>query len=122
MAIFSDGGLISNKVNRSTKEPKTLPLGYDRVSKLTFGNREFFLNLVQYLCDDAALISLISKSWQLRLLDKVKVNERGSIIKWLNLILPFIFIFMGGVIFAWRRKKLNHSPTLPVDRKFMDQP
>lgn len=121
MAIFSDGGLISNKVNRSAKEPKTAPLGYDRVSKLTFGNREFFLNLVQYLSDDAALISLRSKSWQLRLLDKVKVNGQGSFIRWINLILPFIFIFMGGVIFAWRRKKLNHSTPLR-DRRLKNQP
>jgi ABC-2 type transport system permease protein len=109
MAVFSDGGLISNKVNRAAKESKTAPLGYDRVSKLTFGNRDFFFNMVQYMSDDASLIELRSKSWQLRLLDKVKVSGQNSFIRWSNLLLPLIFILLGGALFVWRRKRLNEK-------------
>jgi ABC-2 type transport system permease protein len=107
MAVFADGGLISNKVNRAAKEPEISPLGYDRVSKITFGNRDFFINLIQYLCDDASLVGLRNKSWRLRLLDKVKVSEQEVFIKWFNLLLPLILILSGGMLFVWRRKKMN---------------
>ena len=109
IAVFSDGGLISNKVNRAAKEPKIAPLGYDRVSKLTFGNRDFFVNLVQYMSDDASLISLKGKTWQLRLLDKVKVSSQGSLVSWLNLLIPLIIILSGGFLFSRRRKRQNQK-------------
>ncbi len=109
MAVFSDGGLISNKVNRTAKEPQVTPLGYDRVSKITFGNRDFFFNLVQYMGDDASLIELRSKSWQLRLLDKVKVSEKNTFIRWSNLLLPLILVLLGGMLFTWRRKRINEK-------------
>jgi ABC-2 type transport system permease protein len=117
MAVFSDGGLLSNKVNRATNEPKTAPLGYDRVSKITFGNRDFFCNLVQYFCDDASLIELRSKSWQIRLLDKVKVNNQNWLIKWTNLLLPLILIILGGIAFTWRRKHRNEKIIVKVKRE-----
>lgn len=109
MAVFSDGGLISNKVNRAAKEPQVTPLGYDRVSKITFGNRDFFFNLVQYMCDDASLIELRSKSWQLRMLDKAKVSEKKSFIQWSNLLLPLALILFGGTLFAWGRTRRNEK-------------
>ena len=116
MAVFSDGGLISNKVNRAAKEPKISPLGYDRVSKITFGNRDLFFNLVQYLSDDDALIDLRGKTWQLRVLDKVKVNEQNIFFRWLNLLLPMMVIFSGGTLFVWRRKQLNGKSKAKIQR------
>jgi ABC-2 type transport system permease protein len=115
MAVFADGGLISNKVNRAAKEPVTVPLGYDRVSKITFGNKDFFLNLVQYLTDDAELVGLKGKSWQLRMLDKVKVSELGLFYKWLNLILPLALIVTSGLLFTWRRKRRNEKRIAKVN-------
>ncbi len=109
IAVFSDGGLISNKVNRAAKEAKTAPLGYDRVSKLTWGNRDFFVNLVQYMSDDASLIGLKGKIWQLRLLDKVKVSSQGSMVSWMNLVIPLIIILSGGFLFNRRRKRQNQK-------------
>jgi len=110
MAVFSDGGLLSNKVSRTSgKEPALSPLGYDRVSKITWGNRDFFYNLVQYMSDDASLVSLRGKSWQLRLLDKVRVSNQGSLIKWMNLMLPLLLIILGGLLFSWSRKRKNEK-------------
>jgi ABC-2 type transport system permease protein len=109
IAVFSDGGLISNKVNRATKEPKLIPLGYDRVSKLTWGNRDFFINLVQYMSDDASLFGLKGKNWKLRLLDKVKVNSLNGLISWLNLIVPLFLILSGGILFGQLRKRRNQK-------------
>jgi ABC-2 type transport system permease protein len=110
MAMFSDGGLLSNKVSRTAgKEPAISPLGYDRVSKITWGNRDFFYNLVQYMSDDASLVSLRGKSWQLRLLDNVRVSNQGPLIKWMNLMLPLLLIILGGILFSWFRKRKNEK-------------
>lgn len=109
MALFSDGGLLTNKVNRTTKEPLFSTLGYDRVSKITYGNRDFFLNLVQYLADDVSLFELRGKSWQLRLLDKIKVNTQDNLYRWLNLLLPLTILLVGGLLFAWIRRTKNEK-------------
>jgi ABC-2 type transport system permease protein len=109
MAVFSDGGLISNRVNRTTKEPVYASLGYDRVSKITYGNSDFFLNLVQYLSDDKALYELRTKTWQLRLLDKIKVNSSANFYRWLNLLLPMTILLIFGLLFAWRRREKNEK-------------
>ncbi len=109
MAVFSDGGLLSNKVNRTSKEARTAPLGYDRVSKITYGNRDFFFNLVQYFTDDASLIGLRGKNWQIRVLDKVKVHAQESFYKWLNILLPLFLILICGILFTWRRKYRNEN-------------
>ncbi len=117
MAIFTDGGLITNKVNRSGKEPEISPLGYDRVSKITFGNRDFFINLVQYLSDDDALIELRGRSLQLRLLDKVKVNGQKTFYRWMNLLLPMIVILSVGGLFTWRRRLWNDKRKVKRSRE-----
>ncbi len=109
MAVFSDGGLLSSKVNRASGEAKPVPLGYDRVSKITWGNRDFFFNLVQYFTDDTSLIELRRKNWQLRVLDKVKVSSQANIFKWINVLLPLFLIISCGLLFAWRRKFTNEN-------------
>ena len=86
------------------------------VSKITFGNRDFFVNLVQFLSDDASLIGLRGKTWQLRLLDKVKVNAQGNFYKWLNLALPLMLILISAILFTWGRKRMNEKPFLKAEK------
>lgn len=107
VAVFSDGGLLSNKVGRLSSVPQPAPLGYDRVSKITFGNRDFFVNLVQYLSDDASLSDLKNRTLRIRMLDKVKIGEQGPWMRWLNLLLPLMLILSGGILFAWIRGRRN---------------
>jgi len=108
-AVFSDGGLLANKVNRTTSAPVVGSLGYDRVSKITYGNRDLFLNLVQYFTDDAGLYELRGKTWKIRLLDKVKVNSMGDYYRWQSLLLPMALLLSGGFLFAWLRRRKNEK-------------
>ena len=109
MMVFSDGNLIANKVHETPKGVQILPLGYDRYAKQTFGNKAFFVNAVQYLCDDSGLMELRTRTVKLRLLDKVKLREEK--LKWqlLNLLVPVLFILLFGVVFNFiRRKRYAH--------------
>jgi ABC-2 type transport system permease protein len=109
MMVFSDGNLIANKVHEASNGVQILPLGYDRYAKQTFGNKAFFVNAVQYLCDDSGLMELRTRTVKLRLLDKVKLREEK--LKWqlLNLLVPVLFILLFGVVFNFiRRKRYAH--------------
>ena len=95
MIVISDGDIIKNFVSKDNK--KILPLGYDRYSGITYGNRDFIMNAVNYLCDDSGLIEIRSKEFKLRLLDKEKsMNHRAS---WqlLNTVCPVLLIILFGI-------------------------
>jgi ABC-2 type transport system permease protein len=113
MMVFADGSLIANKVRyQQGKEPEKLPLGYDRVSQQTFGNKEYFLNVLQYLSDDIGIMELRNRNLQLRLLDKVMLRESRNLWVLINTILPILMVLIfGGVYYTIRRRqwKVNKS-------------
>jgi ABC-2 type transport system permease protein len=104
MIVIADGDVLRNDVIRSTG--KILPLGYDKYTKQNFGNKNFVLNCINYLCDDSGLISVRSRELTLRMLDKQKIKTER--IKWqlLNLVLPLSFVFIFGIAYSyWRKRK-----------------
>lgn len=110
MVVISDAGLIANKVNYSTQTPQIQKLGYDRVSKQTFGNKEFLLNTVYYLNDETGIMHLRSRVVQLRLLDKVKLREQKGFWKWLNVVAPLTLVLLFGLAYnIIRRYRYSRS-------------
>ncbi|MGQ0827462.1 MAG: gliding motility-associated ABC transporter substrate-binding protein GldG [Bacteroidota bacterium] len=103
MIIISDGDIIRNDVQYSTQKP--FPLGYDQYTQQTYGNKNFILNCINYLCDDSGLISVRARELTLRLLDKKKINNEK--LKWqlINTIVPLFVIILFGVIHTLRRKR-----------------
>jgi ABC-2 type transport system permease protein len=103
MIVISDGDVIRNEIQYSTKKP--YPLGYDKYTNQTYGNKNFILNCINYLCDDSGLISVRARELTLRLLDKKKVlNER---LKWqlINVLMPLILILFFGIAYTILRKR-----------------
>ncbi len=106
MMVFSDGNLMANKVRYTPgSQPQILPLGYDRVSRQTFGNKEFFLNAITYLTDDSGITGLRNNTVKLRLLDKVRLREEGSFQAALNTALPVSLVLLFAVVFNLARKR-----------------
>ncbi len=103
MLVVSDGDVVRNHVGK--QKGSIIPLGYDVGTKQTYGNRDFILNAVDFLCDDSGLITVRSKELKLRLLDKNKADAER--IKWqlINLILPSLFIIFFGVIRNYMRRR-----------------
>lgn len=105
MIFIADGGAIANKVSSSGGKYLPMPLGFDKNSNITFGNKEFLVNAVHYLCDDSGLMQLRSRSMQMRLLDKVKLREEKLFWQVVNVLFPVILILSGGIIFWFLRKR-----------------
>ncbi len=92
------GSVASNDVQNG----QPLPVGYDRYSRVQFGNRDFLVNTLLYLTDDDGLINLREKTIKLRLLNERKVAEAniGIIIA-----LPLVLLALVAVGTLYIRKR-----------------
>lgn len=103
MIVAADGDIIKNVVQQSTG--RIYPLGYDIYTKQTYGNKNFILNAVNYLCDDTGLLEVRSREIKLRMMDRKKINDEK--IKWqaMNTALPILLIIVYGFAQAIIRKR-----------------
>ncbi len=104
MMVVADGDLIKNKIRFKSTNPQILPLGYDEMTKQNFGNKDFILNTVNYLCDDEGWMDLRARTYTLRLLDKNKLSNEAFLWKMINLIVPICMILLLGIIVSIYRK------------------
>lgn len=105
MIVFSDGNMIANQFRLNGGTPEYMPLGYDRLSKQTFGNKDLLMNAVNYLCDDSGLMELRSQVFKIRLLDKVKVKENKLTWQLLNVVVPLLVISVFGAVYVYLRRR-----------------
>jgi ABC-2 type transport system permease protein len=103
MIVISDGDVIRNQFKKSTGE--VYPLGFDRYTQETFGNKKLIQNCIDYLCDDSGIIEIRSKEITLRLLDKGKVKKERNFWVLINIGLPIALILIFGFINKWIRKR-----------------
>jgi ABC-2 type transport system permease protein len=105
--VAGDGDMIRNDVEATAKGNIPMTLGYDKDTKQTFGNKEFILNVVNYMTDDQGLIALRSREFKLRLLDKTKIRTSEMQFKWkmINTVLPVVLIVVFGLLFTYFRKR-----------------
>lgn len=103
MIVVSDGDILSNQLSGGTRNP--LPLGYDQYTGETFGNRDFLLNAMSYLCDESGLIEIRAREISLRLLDRTRISAEQS--KWqiINVAVPLLIILIFGIIGAVLRRR-----------------
>ncbi len=105
MLVVADGDIIRNDITVPGGVPEPLPLGYDRYSGQTFGNREFIINALNYLLDEYDLMELRTRELQLRLLDRARVREQMTFWQTINLAIPVILVVLSGLIYNWLRKR-----------------
>ena len=105
--VAGDGDLIRNDVKVSGGEPLPLTLGYDHDTRQTFGNKEFILNVINYMTDDHGLITLRKKEFKLRLLNRALIRTSSLKLKWklINMILPSACILSFAVAYSFFRKR-----------------
>jgi len=104
MLIVADGDIVRNQFN--IKKGYPLPMGYDQWTQESFGNRDFIMNAVNYLCDESGLITVRSRELKMRILDMKKVESEGLMWKFLNILLPVMIILVFALIkFRLRLRK-----------------
>ncbi len=105
MIMVSDGDIIKNDVSYKADGKYISPLGYDKYTRQTYGNKGFVMNSVHYLANKESLIEIRSKNVKLRLLDKTQVKKER--IKWqvINGLLPVLLIIAFGIIKNIIRKR-----------------
>ncbi len=109
MIVIGDGDLIRNQI--SSDGSRIYPLGYDRYATQNFGapvefaNKKFFLNCVDFLCDESNLIEVRNREVILRLLDKNRIKRER--IKWqtINMVLPILAVILFGLLNALYRRR-----------------
>jgi gliding-associated putative ABC transporter substrate-binding component GldG len=101
--ICSDGDLIVNEFSQKTGNP--LPLGYDKTTQHTFGNKDFVMNSIDYLIDEDGVIQAKGKEVKLRPLDKLRTRDERTFWQILNIGLPVALVLLFGFILQWTRRR-----------------
>lgn len=101
--VVSDGDVVRNPYNPETNEAKAL--GYNIYERRLYANKDFALNMIEYLLDQRGLIEARSRDVRLRLLDKVRVTEEKSYWQMMNLVLPLVLLILFGLGFHFWRKR-----------------
>jgi ABC-type uncharacterized transport system involved in gliding motility auxiliary subunit len=71
-----------------------------------YDNKEFLMNCMNYLLDDQALISVRSRTIELRKMAEEKIISSGNAIKAINTVVPIVIVMVLGLIqFMWRKKR-----------------
>lgn len=105
MLVVSDGDMIRNHVRHTSRGPAISPLGYDRYTKQTFGNKSFITNALHYMTDQQNLMEIRSKDLEIRMLDKVKIKDARFKWQFINVLVPVLFIVFFGMVISWWRKR-----------------
>lgn len=104
--VVADGDIIKNAVSsRQGGSPRALPLGMDKFTGQQFGNKEFVLNAVNYLCDDTGLLEVRAKDLEIRILDRTEIMENKARWQMVNVALPIVFILIMSIIWNLIRKR-----------------
>jgi len=101
--VCADGDFLRNAVNPKTGQ--FAPLGYDRVKNYQYANKQFLLNMLDYMLDDDGIILARNKEISLRPLDKKKLQTKRTYWQFINVALPLVFVVIFGVAWVVVRKR-----------------
>jgi len=106
MIVISDGDVSNNIVDYRGEKPRPYALGYDpQFKRVIYDNKEFLMNCMNYLMDDQALISVRSRTIELRQLDAAVIQSDRKAIQTANTALPLLVIAVFGFIQFIIRKR-----------------
>ncbi len=100
--VVGSGSVIMNEIQRG----QVLPMGYDRLTRMQFSNRDFIVNAILWMTDSEGLISLREKTVALRLLNDKRAHDERTKIQLVSTVCPIaILALIGAVVVFIRRRK-----------------
>jgi len=109
MIVIADGDIARNEVRKLAYDTIPQQLGYDRYTKETYGNKDFMLNAVNYLCDDAGLLNIRSRELKIRLLNKTRITDERTMWQVINILGPIVMLIVFGISLSYVRKRKNRK-------------
>jgi len=107
--VCADGDFIRNgaRPDRKLKQvvPTQLGVGYIGQREVFFENRDFVINVLEYMTNNGGLIEAKNRKITLRPLDKIRIAEDGSKWQWFNMLVPPALIVLLGLIWFTLRKR-----------------
>ncbi len=104
--VVADGDIIKNAVSsQQGGTPRALPLGMDKFTGQQFGNKEFVLNAVNYLCDDSGLLEVRARDLEVRILDRTEIMENKTWWQLVNVALPIVFVLILSITWNLIRRR-----------------
>lgn len=100
MVVIGDGDLIRNDIQKG----QPIALGYDKYTGVTYGNKTFLLNVIDYLCDDKGMMSIRNKEYRMRLIDPAVLEEDTKPLRMINLTVPLLIVILSGILKFYLRK------------------
>jgi gliding-associated putative ABC transporter substrate-binding component GldG len=102
MIVLSDADILLNGVS---EQDGPLPMGMNSYTREQFANKEFISNSLFYLTAGADIMGARAKTYQLRLLDKSKLESDRVFWQFVNILMPLAFPFLLALIFPYLRKR-----------------
>ncbi len=105
--VVADGDVILNGVVKGS-QPIAMGMNsytYGTQREFPFANRDFLLNAMSYMLDDAGVSESRSKEIVPRLLDTKKVKAEEGLWKIINIALPIALIFIFALIYNFTRMR-----------------
>ncbi|WP_207427866.1 gliding motility-associated ABC transporter substrate-binding protein GldG [Pedobacter sp. SYSU D00535] len=102
IVVVGDGDILKNQI--STQDGSPFPLGYDRYTQQQYGNKNFLLNIADFLTDDSGIIALRNKEVKMRLLDRARVRSEKLTWQFVNIVLPLFLLGAFAIAHHFYRK------------------
>lgn len=99
--VIADGDMIQNDVS---PQGQPVTLGYFTYTGQLFANKNFLLNCIDYLTGKTSHIEMRAKTVKLRLLDMSRVKAEKTKWQFINLLIPFVFLIVFGIIYTLIRQ------------------
>lgn len=101
MIVIADGDVVKNQLRNG----RPLELGFDKWTNITYGNKEFLINCINYMLEDTGLINIRNKRVTIPLLDSNKIQNQKTKWQLINIGLPVVLTLLFGWIFNRYRKR-----------------
>lgn len=107
--VISDGDIFKNEIEVRGNDTVPKPMHYYKYfavdRRVYTGNKDFFLNSVNYVCGDEELLTVRSREMKIRLLNKTRVVQERKYWQIVNIGAPLILLILSAGIMMWIRKR-----------------
>lgn len=104
MIVVADADIIRNDIEQHREGLMVVPLGLDRLTQNTYGNRQFIVNSLLYLTDDQGVMQLRNKRLDLRLLNRATITAHRTSIITAATAIPLAIIALLAAIYLLVRR------------------